>query len=69
MAKDSAENVVTDREHSRTATRLAKRHDQIAYFYLAGGRSVTVNSKAKSGGVIKGDADGKANNAISSAYA
>jgi hypothetical protein len=34
------------------ARRLAKEHDQIAIYSLHGGRSITVNEKAKSGGVI-----------------
>jgi len=36
------------------ARRLAKEHDQIAYFDLARGRSITVNKDAKSGGAVGG---------------
>lgn len=43
----------------KKAESLAKRHDQIAYFDLGKGKSVTVNSKATSGGVAKGEFNGK----------
>lgn len=38
---------------ARVANRLALAHDQIAYFDLKTGKSITVNKHATSGGVIK----------------
>ena len=35
------------------AEKLSKRHDQISYFVLHEGHSVTVNEKAKSGGIAQ----------------
>jgi adenylylsulfate kinase-like enzyme len=40
------------------AEQLARQHDQIAYFDLGTGKSVTVNREATSGGVAKGDHHG-----------
>ena len=38
---------------AKEAAKLCKKHDQIAYFDLAAGQSVTVDAKATSGGVAK----------------
>ena len=45
-------------EDRKKAERLAHKYDQIAYFDIGEGKSVTVNRDAKSGGAVKGEEHG-----------